>query len=163
MLILKVSYYESTNKKLRHNIIRPFRFSGLSYQDVRTLGFPVSRHSFFIKGGRSKIPQFIQDELFNFLSENSLAASNRVIKDPVFGINRQTTVGNQNIIDENIVGNLSQHSEYKPARYLNDNNSELYKKYSSACDYRISKSTFENYLKGSKIFKKPHRDTDLCE
>ena len=97
-----------------------------------------------------------------------------MIKDPLFRTNRQATAENQNIIDENstsgnsnnnnnIVANSSQHSEYKAVRYLNDNNSELYKKYSSACDYRISKSTFENYLNSSMIFKKPHRDTDLCE
>lgn len=50
---------------------------------------------------------------------------------------------------------------WQSARYLEDNQIELFKAYSSAD--QISKTTFIKYLKKSRLFKKPCRLTDLCE
>lgn len=48
-----------------------------------------------------------------------------------------------------------------PVRYLEDNKIELYKKF--PLKDQVKKATFHRYLIKSKIFKKPHRLTDLCE
>lgn len=46
-------------------------------------------------------------------------------------------------------------------RYLEERQIELYKKFPD--NDRVKKTTFHNYLAKSRIFKKPHRLTDLCE
>lgn len=48
-----------------------------------------------------------------------------------------------------------------PVRYLEDNQLELYKKF--PLKDQVKKATFRHYLIKSRIFKKPHRMTDLCD
>ena len=41
-LFLQNGLYDQTDKSARHYIIRPFRNAGLTYNEVRKLGFKVS-------------------------------------------------------------------------------------------------------------------------
>ena len=51
-------------------------------------------------------------------------------------------------------------TEKVPIRYLSDNLMESYKKIPFRNNFHFS--TYYKYLKKEKIFKKPHRFTDLC-
>ena len=77
----------------------------------------------------------------SYLKENSNISSNRL-------------VSNKNPDSDNF-------SNREPARYLNDNQVELYKSF-PFCD-KISKSTFIKYLKVDGVYKNPYRITDICE
>ena len=86
-------------------------------------------------GGASPIPRHIQLGIETFLYENSSIASNRLVKNK-----------NKHSLNYN---------RYIPARYLQENRTELFKK----SPYRniISKSTFFKYSKINGEFKNPHR------
>ena len=52
-------------------------------------------------------------------------------------------------------------TETRPCRYLNQSQRSLYDNF--ATKFSMSKSTFLKILRSSKIFKKPFRETDLCD
>ena len=95
-------------------------------------------------GGGQEINQTKQDLISEFLKNNSKIASNRVTKSKDFK--------NADRLNDTLL----------PVRYLEDNKTELFKKYYLTYG-NISKSTFFKYLNINKQYKNPHRLTDLCD
>ncbi len=87
----------------------------------------------FSKGGGKAIEKRLRDSIFSFLEDHSTVASNRLVK-------------NKLELNKN---------RFIPARYLEENRIEIYKK--SPFRNLVSKSTFYKYTKKSNQFKKPHR------
>lgn len=83
----------------------------------------------------------MREAIKSYLYENSNIVSNRLVT-------------NKDEDDENF-------SKRVPARSLETNKIELYKKFPLAD--KMSKETFFKYLRKSGEFKKPHRLTDLCD
>jgi hypothetical protein len=77
------------------------------------------------QGGPPSIDQDLKKAINDHLIENSNIASNRLVK-----------------------GDM-------PARYLVDNQTELFKSFHSKIE--LSNITFNKYLKESGVYKKPHR------
>ena len=93
------------------------------------------------KGGGKKISERLRRRIKSYLEQNLNEASNRLV------INKDQD-------DENFGTKVS-------ARYLEKNQFELYKNFSLA--KLLSIETFLKYLRKSRVYKKPHRLTDLCD
>jgi hypothetical protein len=95
----------------------------------------------YIEGGGKPFSIGIREAIKNYLIENSTIASNRMVL-------------NKDMSD-------AEYGDSIFTRYLNNNQSELYKSF--PLNNIVSKSSFCKYLKISGRFKKPFRLTDLCD
>lgn len=86
-------------------------------------------------GGGTSIPVQLSKSIDDFLKEKSNIASNRLAK-------------NKNVQSDNF-------GQLVPARYLEENKSELFKAFPFSNE--ISKSTFFKYTNLIGEYKKPHR------
>ena len=81
------------------------------------------------------------------------------LKKKIYEINESLTKENSNIASNRLVINKNPMSfdfkKYVSARYLSENRSTLFKKFSSTDE--ISKTTFYRYSNVDNLFKKPHR------
>ncbi len=93
------------------------------------------------QGGGLAIPQYLRYAVQNHLEEHSNIASNRLVRV------RDHSQINDDVNDEHIF--------YMPARYLEDNKTELYKSFGFRD--QVSKSTFFKYANINNQFKKPYR------
>ena len=87
------------------------------------------------EGGGRKIPASLENSISFFLKENSNPASNRAV------LNKNTQ--------------SSDYGKVVPVHYLEDNKTELFKKFKFSS--HLSKSTFMKYLNAERIYKKPFR------
>ena len=83
-----------------------------------------------IKGGGSSIQNYLKQSVVDFLKEKSNIASNRLVK-------------------------IKNSGTLVPARYLEENKTELYKIFPFS--NQISKSTFFKYTNLNVEYKRPHR------
>lgn len=75
-------------------------------------------------------------------------------------IDKSTIASNRLVVNKNYVAGGNEPKSI-PVRYLEENQTELYKKF--PLNNRVQKTSFHKYLTKDRIFKKPHRLTDLCE
>jgi hypothetical protein len=63
-------FYNSTNLKMRHNIVRPIRKSGFKYSEIRRLGYPTSRKlwisSLYDRERKRGKKTFLFEKIFTF-------------------------------------------------------------------------------------------------
>ena len=97
----------------------------------------------FVLGGGQSINNQLKVSIDSYLKAHSRPASNRLVQD------KSKTGLNNNL------------RELLPVRYLNDNQSKLFKLFPYKSE--LAKNTFINYLRKSGQFKKPFRVTDLCD
>lgn len=116
--------------------------------EVKSYGFPISKHLWSSKnenprkpGGAKPISPELQQSIRTYLKEKSNIASNRRV------INKDPN-------DEDYLEDVN-------ARYLENNKIELYNSFKFRD--QVARSTFYRYVNKSKVFKNPHRLTDMCD
>ena len=138
--------YQRTKQKERHYIARSLRNAGFKREECRSMGFNISNDLWIScirytgkrdVGGAPRISQ----EIALAISEHGRTIS-------TIASNRTVTVKNY---DE-------QTKELKAVRYMDCSMNEAFRTF--PLKEEISFSTFGLYL--GKIYKKPHRLTDLC-
>ncbi len=108
-------------------------------------------HFLNFKGGPPAFSIDFQKSIFEFLKANSSIASNRCIK----------------------IKTMSIEKDYLPVRYLEDNKTEIFKRFRRIQQFQltsfnsqnktVSLSTFRNYINKNRQYKKPTRITDICD
>lgn len=76
-------------------------------------------------------------------------------------MNQHSSIASNRLVVNRDKSDTENHLNKIPARYLDDQKSELYKLFPFSNE--ISKSTFNKYACLSGVFKRPHRWTDLCD
>ena len=114
------------------------KYDSFSFTTVKVLLISITQKYL---GGGKMIEEDLQESIYEYLKNNSSIASNRLVK-------RKDSSGKcQN--------------DLIPARYLDDNQSEMFKRF--PFNNEISRSTFLKYLNKNGVFKHPTRLTNICD
>ena len=152
-------------QKHKHVFLKSFRDSGFSFEDVTFLGFKFSQYLWYScldsrerkVGGRLGFHDYLRPKINTFLEINSEIGANRTSLELIKPITKRKKNG---VIikqkNERIIENV---------RYLNDGLEELQKKFTNEIndEFEIMPSKFSFLRLRKKQFKKPKRQTDLCD